>query len=56
MKQKQHITPVGSKTTVTDVIGWGAELRHLHARIAPDFARASTISSYPIVSARHSGG
>src|SRR5881227_1180599 len=39
MKQKQHITPVGSKTTVTDVIGWGAELRHLHARIAPYFAR-----------------
>jgi hypothetical protein len=42
---KQHITPVGSKTTVTDVIAWGAELRHLHARIAPYFARASTLSS-----------
>jgi SRSO17 transposase len=39
MKQKQHTTPGGSKTTVTDVIGWGDELRRLHARIASCFAR-----------------
>ena len=40
MKQKHHSTPVGSKTTINDVIRWGAELRSLHARIAPYFARA----------------
>ena len=39
MKQKHHSTPVGSKTTLHDVIHWGAELRSLHARIAPYFAR-----------------
>ena len=39
MKQKHHSTPVGSKTTINDVIRWGAELRSLHARIAPYFAR-----------------
>ena len=39
MKQKHHSTPVGSKTTIHDVISWGAELRSLHARIAPYFAR-----------------
>src|SRR5260370_22294 len=36
---KQHITPTGSKTTITDVLGWGAELGRLHARMAPYFAR-----------------
>ena len=39
MKQKQHSTLAGSKTTVTDVIRWGAEVRRIHARIAPYFAR-----------------
>jgi DDE superfamily endonuclease len=39
VKQKHHSTPVGSKTTIDDVIRWGAELRSLHARIAPYFAR-----------------
>ena len=39
MKQMHHSTPVGSKTTINDVIGWGAELRSLHARLAPYFAR-----------------
>src|SRR5260370_3463575 len=36
---KQHIPPTGSKTTITDVLGWGAELGRLHARMAPYFAR-----------------
>src|SRR5260221_4784719 len=39
VKQKHHSTPVGSKTTIHDVISWGAEVRSLHARIAPYFAR-----------------
>ncbi len=39
MKQKQHITPTGSKTTPNDVVRWAVELRHLHARIASCFAR-----------------
>jgi SRSO17 transposase len=39
VKQKHHSTPVGSKTTINDVISWGAELRSLHTRLAPYFAR-----------------
>ena len=39
MKQKHDSTAVGSKTTINDVIHWGAELRSLQARIAPYFAR-----------------
>jgi SRSO17 transposase len=39
VKQKHHSTSVGSKTTINDVIGWGAELRSVHARLAPYFAR-----------------
>ena len=39
MKQKHHSISIGSKTTIHDVIHWGAELRSLHARIAPYFAR-----------------
>jgi SRSO17 transposase len=39
VKQKHHSTPVGSKTTINDVIRWGTELRSLHARLAPYFAR-----------------
>ena len=39
MKQPQHITPVGAKTTFVEVCKWGQELERLHARIAPRFAR-----------------
>ena len=39
MKQKHHSISIGAKTTIHDVIHWGAELRSLHARIAPYFAR-----------------
>jgi hypothetical protein len=39
MKQPQQITPVGTKTTFVEVWKWGQELEHLHARIAPRFAR-----------------
>ena len=49
MKQKHDSTLVGSKTSINDVIGWGAELRSLHARIARYFARASTTPSFPLV-------
>jgi len=39
MKQSQHTTSSESKTTLNDVVRWAMELRHLHARIAPYFAR-----------------
>src|SRR2546430_17684457 len=39
MKRSQHTTSSESKTTLNDVVGWAMELRHLHARIAPYFAR-----------------
>ncbi len=39
MKQLQHITPIGTKTSFVDVWKWGQELEHLHARIALRFAR-----------------
>lgn len=39
MKHPQQITPVGVKTTFTDVWRWGQELERLHARIAPHFTR-----------------
>jgi SRSO17 transposase len=39
MKQNQQNTPSGSKTTPNDVVRWAVELRHLHTRIAPCFAR-----------------
>jgi hypothetical protein len=39
MKQPQQITPVGTKTTFVEVWKWGQELKRLHARIAPRFAR-----------------
>ena len=39
MKQKHHSTADEPKTTLNDVIRWGAELRSLHARLAPYFAR-----------------
>lgn len=39
MKQNQHTTYSEFKTTVNDVVRWALELRHLHARMAPFFAR-----------------
>src|SRR2546421_10751955 len=39
MKQLQHVTLVGAKTTFVEVWRWGQELERLHARIAPRFAR-----------------
>ena len=39
MKQSQHTTSSELKTTAKDVVRWALELRHLHARIAPFFAR-----------------
>jgi SRSO17 transposase len=39
MKQSQHTTSSALKTTVNDVVRWAMELRHLHTRIAPFFAR-----------------
>jgi SRSO17 transposase len=40
MKHTQHITFLGPQTTPTDVCRWAQKLVHLHARIAPRFARA----------------
>jgi hypothetical protein len=40
MKQPQHITSAGTKTTFLDVWKWGQERERLHARIAPRFARS----------------
>ncbi len=39
MKQPQHITFTGAKTTPTQVAHWAQSLTQLHARIAPRFAR-----------------
>ena len=39
MKQDQHTTLTGSKTTPADVCCWAQSLACLHARIAPRFAR-----------------
>lgn len=39
MKQSQHITFTGAKTTPTQVLQWAQALTHLHSRIAPRFAR-----------------
>lgn len=39
MKQSQHTTSSELKTTANDVVRWALELRHLHARMAPFFAR-----------------
>ena len=39
MKQLQHITPVGAQITFVEVWKWGQELKCLHARTAPRFAR-----------------
>ena len=40
MKQNQHITLVGTRTTTADVGRWVQSLFGLHARIAPRFARS----------------
>jgi SRSO17 transposase len=39
MKQNQHITFNGPRTTPTDVCRWAQELVRLHARLAPRFVR-----------------
>ena len=39
MKQSKHTTSSESKTTLKDVVRWAMELRLLHARMAPYFAR-----------------
>ena len=39
MKHHQHTTPLGSRTTPSEVCGWAQALTRLHARIAPRFAR-----------------
>ncbi len=39
MKQPQHITFTGTKTTLTQVVQWANLLTQLHARIASRFAR-----------------
>ncbi len=39
MKQSQHTISSELKTTANDVVRWAMELRHLHTRIAPYFAR-----------------
>jgi SRSO17 transposase len=39
MKQLQHSTLAGHKTTSADVYCWAKELMRLHARLAPRFAR-----------------
>jgi SRSO17 transposase len=40
MKPIKHTTSQGVKTTINDVVRWAAELRLVHARIAPHFARS----------------
>jgi len=40
MKHHQHTTPLGARTTPSDVCCWAQTLSQLHARIAPRFARA----------------
>lgn len=39
MKHIQDTTSFPLKTTINDVVRWTMELRHLHTRIAPFFAR-----------------
>jgi DDE superfamily endonuclease/Transposase domain (DUF772) len=40
VKQNQHTTLAGTRTTTTDVCRWVQSLFRLHARIAPRFARS----------------
>src|SRR5438477_5685074 len=39
MKQAHHTTAAATETTFSEVWRWAQELFHLHARIAPRFAR-----------------
>ena len=39
MPHDQHITPPLPATTLAEVCRWAQELFHLHARLAPRFAR-----------------
>jgi SRSO17 transposase len=39
MKPYEHTIPQPSQTTIADVVRWSQEVEHLHARIAPYFAR-----------------
>jgi SRSO17 transposase len=39
VKHHQHTTPIEANTTPTQVVQWAQALTHLHARIAPRFAR-----------------
>jgi SRSO17 transposase len=39
LKQDQHTTRTGTRTTPADVCHWVQTLSHLHARLAPRFAR-----------------
>ncbi len=39
MKPLQYPTPAGARTTLSQVVRWAQALSHLHARIAPRFAR-----------------
>ena len=40
MKHHQHTTPLGARTTPSEVCGWAQALTRLHTRIAPRFARS----------------
>ena len=52
MKQPQHITFTGAKTTPTHVAHWAQVLTQLHARIATRFVPTRTASSCSGVPAR----
>jgi SRSO17 transposase len=39
MKSSQHNTPLAGVTTFSEIISWREVLNHLHARLAPHFAR-----------------
>ena len=39
MKQNQHTIPMGTGTSLRDIVHWAQALSQLHARIAPRFAR-----------------
>jgi hypothetical protein len=42
MKPSHDTTPTTTHTTIFDVVRWAEALAHLHARIAPRFARPET--------------
>ena len=39
MKHNQHTTPMGTGTSLRDIVHWAQALNQLHTRIAPRFAR-----------------